>query len=218
MLPAAILAAGASSRMGAPKALLQHRDGRTFLAAACAALREAGLGPVHVVVAEPHRAQIERAARACGAATLLNPAPERGQVSSMAIALGLGAPCVLVALVDQPELDLTVLRALAAAAAREPGAVHLPLFRGQRGHPVVLPISLAAPLRDARPGESAREVIARAGLLVREHPLDAPGILLDLDTPEELARWQAAEALHAAAAAPGADRPPGSLQAVEDER
>ncbi len=195
MLPAAILAAGASSRMGSPKALLRHADGQTFLAAACAALREAGFGPVQVVVAEPHRAVVEQAARACGATTLLNPAPERGQASSMAIALGADAPCVLIALVDQPGLDLSVLRALAAAAEREPLAVHIPLFRGQRGHPVVLPTSLATLLREAGQDESAREVLARAGVVIREHALEAPGILLDVDTPEELLRWRTGEAL-----------------------
>jgi molybdenum cofactor cytidylyltransferase len=75
-------------------------------------------------------------------------------------------------------------------AAREPDAVHVPVFRGERGHPVVLPASLRAPLCAAAPGESPRAVIARAGVRVREHPLDAPGILVDLDTPEELQRWR----------------------------
>src|SRR5258708_12716898 len=102
MLPAAILAAGASSRMGTPKALLEHDDGRTFLEAACAALREAGLGPVHVVVAEPHRAAVESAARACGAIPLVNPAPEPAQVSSISLPLGLAAPCLLLALLAHP--------------------------------------------------------------------------------------------------------------------
>lgn len=191
MLSAAILAAGASSRMGAPKALLLHRDGRTFLAAACAALREAGLGPIYAVVAEPHRAQVEDAARACGATPLVNPAPERGQASSMGLALQAGAS--VIALVDQPDLDVAVVRALAAAFGREPLAAHLPLYRGERGHPVALPASLAAPLLQAAPGESAREVIARC-VPVREHAFESQALPVDLDTPEELARWRAAAA------------------------
>lgn len=190
-LPAVILAAGASTRMGRPKALLDHGGGRSFLAAACAALREAGAAPIFAVVAAD---AIEQEARACSAIPVRNHAPERGQVSSVAIGLEAAAafPAALIALVDQPELPVEVARALLAAAEREPQAVHAPTFRGERGHPVALPTALAAALREARAGESARDVIARLRVPVREHPASARGILVDLDTPEELRRWEAA--------------------------
>lgn len=68
--------------------------------------------------------------------------------------------------------------------------IHLPTWRGERGHPVALPTSLAKALREAQQGEGAREVIARLGLRVREHPLEDPGVLVDVDTPEELRRYR----------------------------
>ena len=119
----------------------------------------------------------------------MNPAPERGQASSMALAVALPAHCVLIALVDQPDLDPAVLRVLRDAASNEPHSAHVPVFRGERGHPIVLPTSLAPAFAAAQPGESARELIARSGVPVREHSLDAPGILCDLDTPDDFARW-----------------------------
>jgi CTP:molybdopterin cytidylyltransferase MocA len=189
-LPAVILAAGASARMGRPKALLDHGGGRSFLAAACAALREAGAAPIFAIVAAD---AIEQAARACGAIPVRNPAPQRGQVSSMAIALeaASASPAALIALVDQPELPAEVARAMLAAAEREPQAVHVPTFRGERGHPAALPTALAAALREAAAGEGARDVIARLSVLVREHPVDACSILFDVDTPDDLRRWEA---------------------------
>ena len=145
-----------------------------------------------VVVAAPHGALVERAARACGARVVWNPQPERGQISSLAVGLeACGGAYALVALVDHPALEPDTVRALLAAAEREPGLLHLPAFRGERGHPLVVPASLAAALRGARAGEGARDVFARLGLAVREHPLDDAGVLLDLDTPDELRRWQA---------------------------
>lgn len=190
-VPGAILAAGASTRMGAPKALLDHGDGRTFLAACCDALREGGAGPLFVVVAEPHRARVAEAASACGATCVVNPDPSRGQSSSMAVALEAMAqsPIGLVALVDQPDLTAPVVRTLIAAALREPSAVHVPVHGGVRGHPVALPTALLPALRALPPGHSAREVLERCG--IREHAVADEGILFDVDTPADLARWEA---------------------------
>jgi molybdenum cofactor cytidylyltransferase len=194
---AVILAAGASSRMGTPKALLTHPDGRTLLRALCETLAEARLAPL-VVVLGHHRALLERELQAIQTAVCLprpvtNPQPERGQVSSLACglaALAGEAPFALVALVDQPGIPRPVLEALLAAAAREATALHVPVCRGVRGHPAIFPTSLAGALDAALPDESAREVIARVGVRVREHAVEDKAVLLDLDTPEDLAAWR----------------------------
>ena len=74
-----ILAAGASSRMGQPKALLEYK-GETFLHRLAGMLDEV-CGRVVVVLG--YDAERVRAAVPAGAETTVNPAPERGMLSSL---------------------------------------------------------------------------------------------------------------------------------------
>ena len=46
--------------------------------------------------------------------------------------------------------------------------------------------ALAPSLFEAQEGEGARDVFSRLGILVREHAVDDPGILLDVDKPGDL--------------------------------
>jgi molybdenum cofactor cytidylyltransferase len=123
-----------------------------------------------------------------------NTAPELGQVHSTALALEaaleLGHTWALIALVDHPAVRVATVKALAARAREEPGAVHLPTWRGERGHPAALPTALAPALHEARAGEGARDVIARLGVVVREHSMEDPGVLVDVDTEADLERWR----------------------------
>ncbi len=192
---AVVLAAGASSRMGQPKALLAHRDGRSFLRATCESLESAGLVPI-VVVLGHHRALLEQELHSFARPPRIavNPAPDRGQLSS--ICTGLDAlrgdvPSALVALVDQPTLNPRVLSLLIEGAVNAPDAVHLPLCKGVRGHPAIFPTALGSEFVHAKPDWSARELIAAFGIRVCEYGVDAPDVLVDLDTPEELAAWRA---------------------------
>jgi CTP:molybdopterin cytidylyltransferase MocA len=41
-------------------------------------------------------------------------------------------------------------------------------------------------LFEAREGEGARDVFSRLGILVREHAVDDPGVLANVDTPADL--------------------------------
>ena len=109
----------------------------------------------------------------------------------LAAAARQGRRWALIALVDQPPVLPVTLRALIAAAEREPDAVHVPTWRGRRGHPSAMPTALAAAFEAARQGEGARDVIARLGVAVCEHAVDDASVLIDLDTPEDLARWRA---------------------------
>jgi molybdenum cofactor cytidylyltransferase len=185
MLQAVILAAGASSRMGRPKALLPHPHGGTLLRAVCEALRAAGAGPLYVVVAEPHGEQVAQEAQACGATAVWNARPQDGQASSLRAGLQAARGQALIALVDQPPPQAASLSALLAAAAREPLLAHVPAFHGESGHPFVVPASFAEVLRES---PTARDALQRVQVRVLELP--DPGLLLDLDTPEELQRFQ----------------------------
>src|SRR5438105_8575258 len=164
-----VLAAGSASRMGRPKALLDA-GGRTFIENACATVAAAGVQPVLVVVA--HDAQEVAAALPKDCVPVPDPDPESGQVSSMALgleaALQLGKGWALVALLDHPEVSIETARLLAGAAEAEPGAVHVPTFKGDRGHPMAVPTALAPSLFEAQEGEGARDVFARLGIVVRE--------------------------------------------------
>jgi molybdenum cofactor cytidylyltransferase len=181
-----ILAADSSSRLGPPKALLDAAD-RTFLEKVCASVAGAGVQPVLVVV--PHDAQEIVAALPKDCLPVSNPNPELGQVCSMALgleaALQLGKRWALVALIDHPEIGLETARLLAKAAEAEPGAVHVPTYLGERGHPAVVPTALAPSLFEAQEGEGPSEVFSRLGILVREHAVEDPGILVEIDGPED---------------------------------
>jgi molybdenum cofactor cytidylyltransferase len=187
MLQAVILAAGASSRMGRPKALLPHPRGGTLLRAICEALRAAGAGRLLVVVAEPHGPQVAEEAEACGAQVVWNPRPQDGQASSLRLGLEAAQGPAAVALVDQPPPLPSSLRALFDAATREPLVAHVPTFEGAPGHPFVVPASFLLALKLSRTARDALQLVQ-----VRRHELPDPGLLLDLDTPEQLSRFQEA--------------------------
>ena len=187
-MDAIILAAGASSRMGRPKALLLRR-GQTFLARAIQAARCSGALRVLVVVAPPHADLLAGEVERWGGQVVRNPNPELGQVRSMAVGLEAArGAAALIAPVDVPDWNPATGALLLAAAG---DAVHIPIFGGTRGHPIRVPLRLAAALHDAQPDESARDVFARLRVPQIQHAVEDPGVLLDVDTPAEYARLEA---------------------------
>jgi molybdenum cofactor cytidylyltransferase len=97
--------------------------------------------------------------------------------------------------------DMPMLRAssmLAVAEALEQYPVAYAQYRGQRGHPVGFSAELYSELVDLQGDEGARRLVARYPAQAVE--LDDPGVLLDVDTDEDLARVRA----HAASQSTGA--------------
>lgn len=97
--------------------------------------------------------------------------------------------------------DMPMLRAssmLAVAEALEQYPVAYAQYRGQRGHPVGFSAELYSELVDLQGDEGARRLVARYPAQAVE--LDDPGVLLDVDTDEDLARVRA----HAASQPTGA--------------
>jgi len=192
-----VLAAGASRRMGSPKAALLH-EGRTFVACVLGALHGAGVHDVVVVTGAAEQA-IADALPAGAAVTLArNPDPERGQLSSLKTGLrrltdvAPRADAVVVALVDHPAVASATVRALLDAAQALPGAaIVVPAHGGRRGHPVLFARALWAELL-ATPDESGARAVVRADpARVVEVAVDDRGILVDVDTPDDLRRLRA---------------------------
>ena len=142
-----LLAAGQGSRLGSiPKALLR-KDGKTLLEHFCQAVEP--LRPLEFTVvtgfhAEAIEAELAKHAKALALpmTVVRNHHPERGQISSVRLALeNLHSQydVLAVCLSDQPNIskqDLTIL--LEQFAAREPGKeMLLPQVNGQRGNPVL---------------------------------------------------------------------------------
>ncbi len=194
-----VLAGGASRRMGTPKAGLLH-DGRTFLACAIAALHDAGV--VDVVVVAGHAPDAVRASlpRDRSATLLCNPAPHRGQLSSLKVALAAQldaldpAAATVVALVDHPAVrPATVATLVAAWRASPDAAIVVASHGGERGHPVLFARSVWRELL-ATPDElGARAVVRASSARVRVVEVDDPGILIDVDTPDDLRRLRATQ-------------------------
>lgn len=192
-----VLAAGASRRMGTPKAALTL-GGRTFLAHVVAALHGGGVPDVVVVIGDDPGGAVAGAARACGVGWVRNPAPERGQLASLQVALEHvartvpAADAVLVALVDHPAVRAATVAALREAAAREPSAAILVAAHGgRRGHPVLFRRSVWPELLAAPDEGGARTVVHADPARVRVVAVDDPGVVMDVDTPEDLRRLRA---------------------------
>jgi molybdenum cofactor cytidylyltransferase len=186
---AIVLAAGASTRMGKPKALLRWR-GRTFVEHAIARARAVGCMPVVVV-----QGAVALPSDVLGDAVLVdNPAWRSGQLESLQCGIrALDTALVsgvLVLTVDRPHVEVRTLEALVEAHRREPAAIWQPALEGRRGHPVLFPMDVVQAISALSSGESPRSVLRRPAVAARRKCVDVgdPAVLDNLDRPEDLAR------------------------------
>jgi CTP:molybdopterin cytidylyltransferase MocA len=194
---AVVLAAGASTRLGRPKALLEF-EGRTALELVMAALRAAGVRAGVIVTGGESGEAIRRAVDPSPLGWARNPMPEAGRTGSVLVGLAATTPSVDTLLwpVDRPLASAATVRALleARAGCVEGEGVIVPEADGRRGHPLVIRAFLREALLAAPPDANLREVFRDTGTRRREVPVDDPGIHFDLDTEADweraLAWWR----------------------------
>lgn len=185
---AVILAAGAGTRLGGvAKALLVGRDQRTFLSSILASAREVGLADAVVVVGAPHGDAVAVHARELGARTIVNPHPEQGMASSVALGFAaIDADSAWLWPVDHPDVAAATLRQLVAALGAHDAA--RPVFGGRRGHPPLIARGLFARLAACGDGTGsgggARAVLAAADVVDVE--VADRGVVRDVDTAIDL--------------------------------
>jgi len=193
VIPAIVLAAGKSTRMGRPKPLLPLASGDSFLAHIVKTLRAADVEDV-VVVLGHEAALVERAFEhsPIAARFVTNAGYEAGQLSSLITALRVvdrpGVVAVLMTPVDVPLFSAATVRALVQRYRRSPAPVVRPVAQGRHGHPVLIDRRLFAGLIAADPGQGPRAVIRAHAASDADVEVDDPGAFLDIDTPEEYQR------------------------------
>lgn len=178
--PALVLAAGASKRLGQPKALVEI-GATTLVGLAVRRLLAAGCEPVVVVTRQS--LQFDVMTQALNAAVVVNVDPEAGRTGSVQRGLlalmgdkGRTPRKVIIAPVDRPGWSTEHVVQL-----MEHDATANLSYGGKKGHPLllhdpdierILAANANAPLRD----------------LIRPQPcaVDAPYLSLNIDTPDDL--------------------------------
>ena len=183
-----ILAAGESRRMGSPKALLRYGD-QTFLDTLTALFAQR-CAPV-IVVLGAHAAEI-RAAATRPATFVLNPDYALGMTTSLQCGLRAVPPDVdgvLFTLVDHPAASPATLDALLAPLNKAPinsaPLLRVPRYRAKRGHPIWFSRALISEFLALPSDGPARDVVARHVDRTEYLDLDDPGIVADIDNPED---------------------------------
>lgn len=182
-----LLAAGASSRMGARDKLLEIIETETLLRRQARAALTAGLGPVAVTL-PPDRPL--RAAALAGLAVMPLPVPEAAtgmSASLRAAADWAQGHALMVIPADMPDLTSEDFRSLANAFDGET-PLRACTADGMPGHPVLFPAYLL-PLFGALCGDDGARTILRDHP-PRLHPLPGQNALTDLDTPQDWDAWR----------------------------
>lgn len=195
-----VLAAGASTRMGAARnKLLLPIEGRPLIAWPVAALAARQVESVFVVLG--HEAAAVRKALGDGEKRGLRfveyPNWERGMGASIAFGmesiLALGSPsAVVISVGDLPGLRRSTVETLIDAVTAWEGddVICLPTYAGQDGHPVIFGRSHYGALRSLSGDRGARRLLDAYADRVLRIPVDTDAILRDVDTPDALASWQ----------------------------
>jgi molybdenum cofactor cytidylyltransferase len=190
LLAAVILSAGASSRMGRPKALLPYREG-TFLEHLIEVTRDPRIGVTRVVLGAG--AEVIRAiAKLDSSIVALNSAWEQGQLSSICAGLrsldGVDIDGIVLCPVDHPLVSALLVNELVERFYSGKKSIVLPTYKGRRGHPVIFSKALFSELLAAPEDMGARAVVWAHAADVLEVPTDEEGVILNINDPEMLKR------------------------------
>jgi len=186
---ALVLAAGASSRMGRPKQLLDW-GGRPLVRAAAEVALAARLSPLLVVVGGA-QAEVPAALAGLPLRMVANPEYAAGKSTSLRAgiaALDNAADAAVVLLGDQPFVTAAIVERIVAEWQSSGAAIVAPTYAGQRGNPVLFARAVFPELLAIHGDQGARGVLAADHSRIRLVVFDDPRPLADIDTPEDYER------------------------------
>jgi molybdenum cofactor cytidylyltransferase len=131
-----------------------------------------------------HREQIEKQLRLTS--VVHNPDYELGMITSIQTGIRQLSPAseaAVLFLVDHPIVSPEVVDALIAES--DPRRIVLPVYEGRRGHPVLFGAEVLAEILALPYSRGANDVVHSKPDRVVEVPVHEPGVLVDIDTPDQ---------------------------------
>jgi len=182
--------------MGMDKALLPWPPqptgapgGETFLSAAIQSLN--AFSDLVIVVAGKNEAQLAPVVYAQGAFIVTNPAPERGQFSSLQVGLqevlNHGRDAAIVTLVDCPPVSAATLERLCEAFAEAASGTWavVPEYGGKHGHPAFWDREMIAVSLKAVATSNAQEIEHQYRQHIEYVAVDDPAVIMNVNTPQD---------------------------------
>jgi molybdenum cofactor cytidylyltransferase len=125
---------------------------------------------------------------------VVNPQFEQGMSSSIQCGLqGVDPRCtgILIALADQPFIPTVVIDTLIERFAAGAKGIVLPVYEGRQGHPVILDRKrYETELLRLQGDVGGKELVRRHRDDVLEVAVDSPGVVQDIDAPEDYEQIQ----------------------------
>ena len=184
-----LLAAGQSKRFGRNK-LIEPIDGKPMILSTVNTWLSSPIDLLQVVTGG-HQDDIETALSGADIALINNPHFDSGMASS--IAAGIASipssyDLILIGLADMPYVKADTIKRLIETAARfDPyKKIWVPCHDGQRGNPVLWHRRLAPDLLTLSGDQGGRQLFQRYRDVLTEVAVSDPGILKDIDTPQDL--------------------------------
>ncbi len=182
-----LLAAGQGRRFGSDKLLHPLEDGTPL--AVVAARRLKAVCPICIAVLRPEQTVLAGLLAAEGLRTVPCAEARDGMGHSLAagVAASPDAGGWLVALGDMPFIQPQTLRQVADALSAG-ASLAAPWLNGQRGHPVGFAAGWREGLLALAGDAGARDILGRHREAMLRIDTTDPGVLRDVDTPQDLVR------------------------------
>ena len=193
MITAIILAAGSARRMGRQKLLLPYL-GATLIEHIIDQVMEGGVGEC-LVVTGCDCEQVEPLVAAKGARPVHNDIHLTGGMLS-SVRHGLkeassASSAYLVFLGDQPGISARFIRGFLDHIECHSPKICVPVFHGKRGHPLYFESDYKADVLQRYDDVGLKGLLKDHKRDVMEWSCENQNILMDLDTPEDYAKWMA---------------------------
>ncbi len=180
-----LLAAGQGSRFGGDKCLAPLVDGTPLVLQAARNLQDTV--DQMLVIARPDDRALQQLMHEHGFALTICERAHLGMAESLkcGVAATASASCWLIAFADMPFIQPASYKAVANKLTRK-DSVCVPYYQNKQGHPVGFGSTYRQLLLELQGDVGARSILKQYPDRIQRLMLDDPGIVWDIDRPEDL--------------------------------